>query len=155
ILEAYDKYWRKAPAVKRLVMRVAPEEPTRLAMLKRGEADIAYLMTGPIAEEITRTPSLRLGSSGGQWITAVCMLDQGDPKSPWHGVRVRLAASHAIDRKAIADADSLGASPPIWSLIPPQLEFALRVEPHRYDPARARQLLAEAGYPNGFDAGEM
>jgi peptide/nickel transport system substrate-binding protein len=155
VLEAYEKYWRKPPAVKRLVMKVVPEEPTRLAMLKNGEADIAYLMTGPIAEEIKRTPSLRLVASGGQWVTAICMLDQADPKSPWHDVRVRLAASHAIDRRTIAEADSLGASPPMGSMIPSAIEFALPVEPHRYDVARARQLLREAGYPNGFDAGEM
>jgi peptide/nickel transport system substrate-binding protein len=155
VLEAYEKYWRKAPHVKRLVMKVVPEEPARLAMLKTGEADIAYLMTGPIAEEVKRTPSLRLMPSGGQWITAICMLDQGDPKSPWHDARVRLAASHAIDRKTIAEADSLGASPPMGSLIPPAVEFGLPVEPHRYDPARARQLLREAGYPGGFDAGEL
>ena len=155
VLEAYDKYWRKTPSVKRLVMKVVPEEPTRLAMLKKGEADIAYLMTGPLAEEIKRTPALRLLPSGGQWVPAICMFDQVDAKSPWHDVRVRLAASHAIDRKAIAEADSLGASPPMGSLIPPAVEFALPVEPPRHDAARARQLLAEAGYPNGFDAGEM
>jgi peptide/nickel transport system substrate-binding protein len=155
VLEAYEKYWRKTPAVKRLVMKVVPEEPTRLAMLKKGEADIAYLMTGPIAEEIKRTPTLRLVPSGGQWVTALCMLDQGDPKSPWRDVRVRLAASHAIDRKGIAEADSLGASPPMGTLIPRAVEFALPVEPPAYDPARARALLAEAGYPNGFDAGEL
>jgi peptide/nickel transport system substrate-binding protein len=155
VLEAYERYWRKTPSVKRLVMKVVPEEPTRLAMLKKGEADIAYLMTGPVAEEIKRTPSLRLLPSGGQWVPAVCMFDQTDARSPWHDVRVRLAASHAIDRKAIAEADSLGASPPMGSLIPPAVEFALPVEPPRPDPARARQLLKEAGYPNGFDAGEM
>jgi peptide/nickel transport system substrate-binding protein len=155
VLEAYDRYWRKAPAVKRLVMKVVPEEQTRLAMLKKGEADIAYLMTGPNAEELKRTPTLRMVSSGGQWITAVCMLDQGDPKSPWKDVRVRLAASHAIDRKAIAEADSLGSSPPIGSMIPSAVEFGLPVEPHKYDPAKAKQLLAEAGYPNGFDAVEL
>jgi peptide/nickel transport system substrate-binding protein len=155
VLEAYEKYWRKSPHVRRLVMKVVPEEPTRLAMLKNGEADIAYLMTGPIAEEIKRTPSLRLVPSGGQWVTAICMLDQADPGSPWHDVRVRLAASLAIDRKVIAEADSLGASPPMGSMIPPAVEFALPVEPHRPDLAKARRLLREAGYPNGFDAGEM
>jgi peptide/nickel transport system substrate-binding protein len=155
VLEAHEKYWRHAPYVKRLVMKVAPEEPTRLAMLKKGEADIAYLMTGPIAEEIKRTPGLRLVTSGGQWIPAVVIFDQVDPKSPWHDVRVRRAASLAINRKAIAEADSLGASPPVGSIIPSVLEFALPVEPPAYDPAKARQLLKEAGYPNGFDAGEM
>ncbi|MBI1734678.1 MAG: ABC transporter substrate-binding protein [Candidatus Rokubacteria bacterium] len=147
--------WRKAPHVKRLVMKVVPDESTRLAMLKRGEADIAYLIAGPLAEEATRTPNIRLVPSGGQWVPAICMLDQADPKSPWHDVRVRLAASHAIDRKAITDSESLGASEPTWSIIPSVLEYALRVEPHRYDPVKAKQLLKDAGYPNGFDAGEM
>ena len=155
ILEAHEKYWRKPPHVKRLVMKVAPEESTRLAMLKRGEADIAYLLSGPIAEEARRSPNLRLIVSGGQWVQTVCMFDQWDPKSPWHDVRVRLAASHAIDRMAISDSETLGVSPPIGSIIPSVLDFALPVEPHRYDPAKARQLLREAGHPNGFDAGEM
>ena len=155
VLEAHERYWRKTPAVKRLVMKVVPDESTRLAMLKRGEADIAYLLSGPIAEEARRTPNLRLVVSGGQWVPAVCMLDQWDAKSPWHDVRVRQAASHAIDRKAISDSETLGASPPVGSIIPPVFEFALAVEPPRHDPARARQLLREAGHPNGFDAGEF
>jgi peptide/nickel transport system substrate-binding protein len=155
ILEAHERYWRKPPHVKRLVMKVVPDESTRLAVLKRGEADIVYLLSGAIGEEAQRTPNIRLIPAGGQWVPAVCMLDQWDAKSPWHDVRVRLAASHAIDRKAISDSETLGASPPIGSIIPAALEFALPVEPHRYDPGKARQLLKEAGYPNGFDAGEM
>ena len=103
ILEAHEKYWRKTPHVKRLVMKVVPEEPTRLAMLKKGEADIAYLMQGPIAEEIKRTRDLRLIPSGGQWVPAVCMLDQTDqalvnwtvvafPNEGWPGERWPLTA---------------------------------------------------------------
>jgi len=155
IVEAHDRYWRKPPHVKRLVMKVVPDESTRLAMLKRGEADIAYLISGPLAEEARRTPNIGLVVSGGQWVTSVCMLDQWEPKSPWHDVRVRLAASQAIDRKAISDSETLGASPPIGSIIPSVLDFALPLGPPRYDPARARQLLREAGFANGFDAGEM
>jgi peptide/nickel transport system substrate-binding protein len=155
VLEAHERYWRKRPSVKRLVMKVVPDESTRLAMLKRGEADIAYLLSGAIGEEARRTPGVRLIPSGGQWVPAVCMLDQWDPKSPWHDVRVRQAANHALDRKGIADSETLGASPPIGSIIPPMLEFALPVEVPRYDPALSKKLLREAGYPNGFDAGEM
>jgi peptide/nickel transport system substrate-binding protein len=154
-LEAHERYWRKSPHVKRLVMKVVPDESTRLAMLKRGEADVAYLLSGPIGQEARRTPNVRLIASGGQWVPAVCMLDQWDPKSPWHDVRVRLAANLAIDRKAISDSETLGASPPVGSIIPPMLEFALAVQVPRYDPVRSKQLLSEAGYPNGFDAGEM
>jgi peptide/nickel transport system substrate-binding protein len=61
VLEAHESYWRKTPSVKRLVFRVIPDEATRLAVLKRGEADIAYSIRGALAEEVKRTPGLRLG----------------------------------------------------------------------------------------------
>jgi peptide/nickel transport system substrate-binding protein len=59
-LEAHEQYWRKTPSVKTLVFRVIPDESTRLAALKRGEVDIAYSITGPLAEEVKRTPGLTL-----------------------------------------------------------------------------------------------
>src|SRR6185437_7447124 len=60
VLEAFDQYWRKAPAIKRLVLRVIPDESTRLAALKRGEVDIAYSLRGELAEEVVRTSGLTL-----------------------------------------------------------------------------------------------
>jgi peptide/nickel transport system substrate-binding protein len=60
VLEAHEGYWRKAPGVKTLVLRVIPDEATRLAALKRGEVDIAYSITGPLAEELKRTAGLTL-----------------------------------------------------------------------------------------------
>jgi peptide/nickel transport system substrate-binding protein len=155
VLEAYDGYWRKMPSVKRLVFKSVPEATTRLAMLKRGEVDIAYLLDAPQAQDVKRDPSLKLAFSGGIGTFYLDFLDQFDPKSPWHDRRVRLAASLAIDRRAINEADTLGASKPNGNIVPRTFEFALPLEPHPYDPAKAKQLLAEAGYPNGFDAGEL
>ena len=110
VLEAWDGYWRKVPNVKRLVLRSMSDETTRAAALKKGEVDIAYLLTGPVAEEIQRTPGFKLvapkESQGTFWLD---LPDQWDPKSPWHDRRVRQAASHAIDRQALNKAETLGS----------------------------------------------
>jgi peptide/nickel transport system substrate-binding protein len=155
VMEAFEGYWRKAPAVKRLVYKSVPEATTRLAMLKRGEVDIAYLLDAPMAEEIKRDSTLKLAFSGAIGTFYLDFLEQWDPKSPWADRRVRLAASHAIDRKGINEAENLGASRLNGNIIPRTFEFAIPIEPHAYDPAKAKQLLAEAGYPNGFDAGDV
>jgi len=84
----------------------------------------------------------------------VGMLDQWDPKSPWHDRRVRLAASLSIDRKAINQAITLGHSRLTNSIIPSTFDFYWQPPAAAYDPAQAKKLLAEAGYPNGFDAGD-
>ncbi len=155
VLEAFDAYWRKAPSVKRLVMRSMPEETTRAAALKSGEVDIVYLLTGSTAESIQKTPGLRVVApllSGAFWLE---LPNQWDPKSPWHDRRVRLAASHAIDRQAVNQAETLGFSRLTGSIVPRIFQYALPFEPPAYDPARARKLLAEAGYPNGFDGGDF
>ena len=155
VVEANEQYWRKVPSVKRLVFKSVPDSSTRLAMLKRGEVDIAYLLDAPQAQEVKRDSNLKLAFSGGIGTFYLDFLDQWDPKSPWHDRRVRLAASHAIDRRGINDAENLGASKLNGNVVPRTFEFALPLEPHPYDPAKAKQLLAEAGYPNGFDAGEL
>ena len=156
MVEAYEGYWRKMPHVKRLTIKSVVDASTRMAMLKKGEVDVAYYLDAAHAEEVKRDPKLRLAFSGGIGNTALNFLEgQWDPKSPWYDRRVRLAANYAIDRQAISEAETLGASIPTGSIIPREFEFALPIEPSPYDPVKAKQLLAEAGYPNGFDAGDL
>jgi peptide/nickel transport system substrate-binding protein len=155
VLEAHTEYWRKTPAVKRLVMKSVPEATTRLAMLKNQEADVTYALYGPLGEEVRRDPSLKLepvAPPGSQWIDFV---DQYDAKSPWSDPRVRLAANHALNRQAINEAETLGYSVLTGTIIPRKFEFSLPREAYAYDPKKAKQLLTEAGYANGFDAGEI
>jgi peptide/nickel transport system substrate-binding protein len=112
------------------------------------------LLSGPTAQDIKRTPGMRLVAP----LLGIFWLDfpeQWDPKSPWADKRVRLAASLAIDRQALNEAETLGLSRPTGSIVPRDFEFALPFDAPKRDPARARQLLAEAGFPNGFDGGEL
>ena len=153
-MEAFDQYWRKTPSVKRLVFKSIPDESTRLAALKRGEIDIVYSIRGELAEELQRTKGLSLKPtviSGPFWIY---FPDQWDPKSPWADPRVRLAASLAIDRKTINEALTLGHSKLTGSMIPEGFEYYWQPPAPVFDPAKAKQLLAEAGHANGFDAGD-
>jgi peptide/nickel transport system substrate-binding protein len=155
VLEAHEQYWRKTPAVKRLVFKGIPDESTRLAMLKRGEADIAYSIRGALAEELKRTPGLTLKPNyppGTFWL--VFPEQWTDAKSPFADKRVRLAVSHAIDRPAINQAETLGFSRITGNMIPHTFEFYWPAPIPTYDVQKARQLLTEAGYPNGFDAGD-
>jgi peptide/nickel transport system substrate-binding protein len=154
VLEAFEGYWRKPPSVKRLVLKAIPDETTRLAALRRGEVDVAYAVRGELAEQMRRTPGLTLKPVVGQATFWIYFTEQWDPKSPWHDRRVRLAANLALDRSAINHAELLGFARLTWSIIPRNFEFYWQPPPYTYDPQRARALLAEAGYPNGFDAGE-
>jgi peptide/nickel transport system substrate-binding protein len=154
VLEAFEQYWRKTPSVKRLVFRVISDESTRLAALKRGEVDIVYSVRGELAEEMQRTPGLTLKPAVIQGTFWLYFPDQWDPKSPWHDRRVRLAASAAMDRPTINQALTLGYSKLTGNIIPSTFDFFWQPPAPVYSAARAKQLLAEAGYPNGFDAGE-
>jgi peptide/nickel transport system substrate-binding protein len=153
VLEAFEGYWRQTPAVKRLVFRVVPDEATRFAMLKRGEADVAYVLRGSLAEEVRRTPGFALKPPLVSTTLWIVFLDQWNPKSPWHDRRVRMAVNHAIDRSSLNQAEYLGFAKITGSVIPASFDFFWSPPVYAHDPAKARQLLSEAGYPRGFDAG--
>jgi peptide/nickel transport system substrate-binding protein len=155
VLEANERYWRKVPSIKSIIFKGVPERATRLAMLKTGEADIAYLMIGDEGGAVKADPNLRLASTIPPAVWYLEFPEQWDAQSPWHDQRVRLAANLAIDRQAINEAERMGLGRPTGSIIPRSMEFALPLEPVPYDPARVKRLLAEAGYPNGFDAGDF
>jgi len=152
--EAFDQYWRKTPNVRRLVFKVIPEESTRLAALKRGEVDIVYSIRGELAEELHRTKGLTLKPAVIQGTFWIYFPDQWDPKSPWADKRVRLAASLALDRVTINQALTLGHSKLTGSIIPDNFEYYWQPPAPVHDRVKAMQLLAEAGYPQGFDAGD-
>ena len=149
-LEAFPAYWRRVPNVKTLIMKSVPEATTRAVMVKTGEADISLVLDGPEAEEIRRDPRLQVVASKHASIFWIEFTEQWDAKSPWHDKRLRRAVNLALDRKRINEAACLGFCPPAGVIVPRVMDFALQAEAPPYDLGKAKQLLAEAGYPKGL-----
>src|ERR1700687_141205 len=91
VMEAFEGYWRKVPSVKRLVFRSMPDEDTRAGALKAGDVDIVYLLSGPLAEEVKRTPGLRLAAAMPPGVVFLDLPEQVGPKTPWADQRGWLA----------------------------------------------------------------
>jgi peptide/nickel transport system substrate-binding protein len=113
------------------------------------------VIRGALAEELRRTPGLTLKHTALNSTFWINFLDQWDSKSPWYDRRVRMAAGLAVNRQGYNQAELLGTARITGSIIPSGFDFYWPPPPPAYDPARARALLAEAGYPNGFDAGDF
>ena len=154
VMERNPNYWRQGlPKVDRLVFRPIPESSTRMAAIQTGEIDIVNRLTYEQAGALE-------GASGVQVITypidrvfyiAFNNLTSGVGK-PTEDVRVRLAMNYAVDRQAIIDSLFGGRARPATTLMTPSnLGYDNSIQPYPYDPARARRLLAEAGFPNGFE----
>jgi peptide/nickel transport system substrate-binding protein len=155
VLEAFPRYWRHPGKVKTIVMRSVPEATTRALMVKTGEADIGFALDGIDAQGLQNDKRLRIVATKHASIFWIEFADQWNPKSPWHDRRMRLAVNYALDREGINKAACLDFCPPAGVIVPRVMEFALQTKPLPYDTEKAKRLLAEAGYPNGLDAGDF
>lgn len=153
VLEAHKGYWRHPPKIERIVMKVIPDESTRLIALKQREVDFAYSIRGELAAEAKRSPGLRLEIARDGATYFMCFPEQWDEKSPWSNPKVRRAAALSLDYENINQALNLGYSRITSSIIPQHLPYYWKSPLPVYDPKQAKMLLAEAGFPNGFDAG--
>jgi ABC-type transport system substrate-binding protein len=164
VYEAVESHWRAVPHFKRLVFLKVPETATRIAMLRAGNVDVAEI-GGEYVDEVKkaglRTVVMPNVSAiwvilGGQWPTKPSY----DPKVPWaqpdadKARKVRWALNLAVDKKAIFERVLGGVGTAVGTVnyypTDPWMSAAL-LKPIPYDPARAKTLLAEAGYPNGFE----
>lgn len=164
VYEAVENHWRATPNFKRLVFLKVPEQATRMAMLRAGTVDVIEV-GGEYVDELKKVGMRTLVMPnvsaiwvilGGQWPTKPTY----DPKVPWaqpdaeRAKKVRLALNLAIDKKAIIDRVLGGVGTPVGTVnyypTDPWMSPAL-LKPVAYDPAQAKKLLAEAGYPNGFE----
>jgi peptide/nickel transport system substrate-binding protein len=150
--EAFEGYWRKVPPIRRMEILTISEPSTRLAMLMRGEVDIAGTLQAVLPKIDKKDPTLKIRPIFSATIWLVQMASQWDPKSPWSDVRVRKAASLAIDRQTLADVHTPGGTP-MGAIGSNDDPLVANIPADPYDPEKARKLLAEAGYPKGFHGG--
>jgi peptide/nickel transport system substrate-binding protein len=167
-LEALDSHWRQVPFFKTVILKVVPEEAARIAMLRTGETDLAE-MSLAFKEEVERAGLKVFTYPNGIfcqiWLSGQVLPTRKfyDPKLPWVGdykdgasqeraKKVRMAMNLAVDRKAIIDGIFKGMAEP--SAVAGSFDkswWPTGMKPYPYDPAAAKRLLAEAGYPNGFE----
>ena len=147
--EAFEDYY-KPVYIKQLIMISVPESATRFAMIESGEADIVYNVAGEFIERLQKNRKWIIAPvlSGSWWLEFPGFQD---PKNPFHDKRVRQAASLAVDRQAINEAEMGGLGKNSGNWINSDVQYAIDWPTFEYDPDQARKLLREAGYPNGFD----
>lgn len=154
VVERNDDYWGPGPAFQRVVVRTIIEPATAMAELLSGSAHVVYDIAPDQVEEVTRSGIADIRSTPNVQCLEIRLdsLPRGDP-NPFTDKRVRHAASYAIDKEAIASNLMGGYSQVQATNIGPMMfGHDPTVLPYPHDPDRARQLLAEAGYADGFEA---
>jgi peptide/nickel transport system substrate-binding protein len=146
-----DAYWGKAKVLDKAVFRIIPDPAASVAALLAGDVDGFANFPSPEAVpqfQADANFTVVLGSTEGETI-----LSTNNKKKPFDDVRVRRAIAHAIDRKAIIDGAMFGQGTPIGThFAPHHPAYVDNVNKYPRDVAKAKALLAEAGYPDGFKA---
>ncbi|MFQ5793870.1 MAG: ABC transporter substrate-binding protein [Candidatus Bipolaricaulia bacterium] len=153
VMDANPNYWREGvPRIQRLIYRPIPESSTRVAAIQTGEVDIVTRLSAEEATSLLGVPGIKIIKYplDRVWYVAFNNLTSGVGQ-PTEDARVRQAMNYAVDVAAIIDALFEGfARESTGYVTPANLGYDETLMPFGYDPEKARMLLADAGYPNGF-----
>ncbi|HRP48066.1 MAG TPA: ABC transporter substrate-binding protein [Trueperaceae bacterium] len=155
VFAANSAYWGGDVPIARVIWRTIPEPSSRVAALQNGEVDLIWEIPSIQVPLLERTPGVEVQAGPSPRAVYIGLW----PDSPVAGgeplrdVRVRQALNYAVNRQAIVQALQRGYGTLISQPIPQAnyLGYDASIEPYPYDPAKARELLAEAGYPDGFN----
>jgi peptide/nickel transport system substrate-binding protein len=147
-LEAYDKYWGPKPQIKKARFYFVGDAQTRLAKLQAGEVDLMMDTSYPDVAPL-RKAGFDIAELPCQPTTSI-QFQLKNPNTPWHDLRVRQAIVYAIDRKAIIKGLLHGVPVHYPRLLPGEVGYDPDLKDYEYNPAKARQLMKDAGYANGF-----
>lgn len=150
LLQGRPDYWNNAPELTTVELRAIPEESTRVAALAAGDIDVAHRVLPDFVPQIEANGARVISVPSGQ---SANLFFQTSRDTPIADVRVRRAIDYAIDKPALTEAITQGYGEPLQGQIvgKDSIGFNPDVTTRPYDPDRARQLLAEAGYANGVE----
>jgi ABC-type transport system substrate-binding protein len=149
VFERNEEYWGRPAYLDRLILRVVPDATARYLALQQGEADVIDFPSPEDLEAMDANPEIELIQQAGLNVGYIAMNTQ---KEPFDDYRVRQAVNYAINKADIVTAVFGSAGTPAKNPIPPTMwSYNDDIDAYPYDPARARQLLAAAGFPNGFE----
>lgn len=149
IVEAFDRHWRGAPTIRRITFKPVPEPFTRAASLRNGEVDVITTVPPTLARELERVAGIKVQRIPSTWLI---YLGLNAFKKPLSDVRVRQALNYASDVDAIIKNVMEGNGRRNEGPFTPNMfGYDPGVKGYSHDPAKARRLLAEAGYPEGLE----
>ena len=149
VLEANDDYWGGRPSLDRVIFQSVPDNSVRLIKLQEGSLHAMEFPNPDDLQQIRDDAMLELIAQPG---TNIGYLAMNMDKKPFDNLKVRLAINHAINKTEIIEHLYQGMGIPAKNPIPPTLwSYDDTIEDYAYDPKLAKQLLTEAGYPNGFE----
>ena len=147
-VKKFADYWQKGlPKLDTITWRPVTDNNTRAAMLQTGEAQFAFPIPYEQATILEKNKNLQLVASPSIMQRYISM---NVTQKPFDNPKVREALNYAINRQALVKVAFAGYATPATGVVPPAIAYAQSYAPWPYDPAKARELLKEAGYPNGF-----
>ncbi|MCH7323408.1 glutathione ABC transporter substrate-binding protein [Solibacillus sp. MA9] len=147
-VERNEDYWDGADRVSKITYKPVPENGSRVAMLKTGEADVIYPVPPQNINELNSNKDVEINQVPS---TIARYVSLNTFKEPLNNEKVRLALNHAVDKDAFIKVVNSGLGLPLDSIIPSKTIFYKKQEMYNFDVEKAKSLLAEAGYPDGFE----
>ncbi len=146
----WEGYWKKGyPKVDTITWRPVVDNNTRAAVMQTGEAQFAFPMPPEAVETLSKRPNLEVTSAPSIIMRYISM---NSLHKPFDNPKVREAVNYAINKDALVKVAFAGYAIPAEGVVPKGVAYATKLGPWPYDPAKARELLKEAGYPNGFES---
>ena len=145
VLKAFDKYWNKAkaPKFKKVIFKIVPDDQTRMRLLQSGDADVALRIPPQYVKELNNTKGIVVLVKP---TNRVIFIGMNNLVPPLNDKRVRQAFNYAVDKEAIIKNVLFGIGEPATSPIAPLTHGYCKAGEYKYNPEKAKQLLAEAGW---------